>query len=351
MGLGAFLWGWLSDRVGTRAVVLGGGFLMGLGMALASRTATLGQFQLVFGVLVGLAAGSFFTPLTAATTRWFTSHRSLAVSLVTAGVSVGIMVVAPLAGWLITTYDWRTAMLVLGGLVWVVILPAGLLLREPPTSTPDVLADSAGGYPAGELTVSQALRTPQFAAIALTFLACCTAHAGPIFHMATHAMDRGIPALTAATVLSAASVASLAGKIMCGIIADRVGVKVVLLSGLALQAVTVSLFIFTRALGSFYAVAVLFGFAYGGVMPLYAILVRDYFGPRIMGAVFGAAAFASTLGMAFGPLVGSWVYDELGSYAWMFIASAAIGFGAVAIALTFRSPGPLSAPMPSPSAG
>src|SRR5919198_6245931 len=85
MGVGAFLWGALSDRFGTRAVVLSGGALLGLGLVTASRAATLGQFQLLFGVLVGLAAGSFYTPLTATTTRWFTRHRSLAVALVSAG--------------------------------------------------------------------------------------------------------------------------------------------------------------------------------------------------------------------------------------------------------------------------
>jgi MFS family permease len=97
MGAGAFLWGALSDRFGTRIVVLLGGALLGLGMVLGSQARTLTQFQITFGVIVGLGIGSLFTPLTATTTRWFTRHRSLAVSLVTAGISVGVMVVGPLA--------------------------------------------------------------------------------------------------------------------------------------------------------------------------------------------------------------------------------------------------------------
>jgi MFS family permease len=91
----------------------------------------------------------------------------------------------------------------------------------------------------------------------------------------------------------------------------------------------VSLYLLTRNLASFYGVAVIFGFAYGGVMPLYAILVREY---------FGAVAFASTLGMALGPWAGGWLYDAFGSYFWRFIGSFGIGFGAVAIAFTFRPP-------------
>src|SRR5690349_17306484 len=121
MGVGAFLWGALSDRLGTRTVLLLGGGLLGLGLVTASQATTLGQFQLLFGVLVGVASGSFYTPMTAVTVRWFTRHRSLAVALVSAGLSGGSMIMAPLARWLISAHDWRTAMLVLGDLVWVVV--------------------------------------------------------------------------------------------------------------------------------------------------------------------------------------------------------------------------------------
>src|SRR5262247_3910618 len=345
MGVSAFVWGALSDRFGTRAVVLSGGALLGLGLVTASRAATLGQFQLLFGVLVGFAAGSFFAPVIATTTRWFAKNRSLAVALVSAGLSLGATVVGPLARWLITSYDWRTAMLVLGDLAWLLIIPAALLVREPAASRPG--AASAGGE-GGEFTVTQALRTPQFAAIALTNFACCAAHSGPIFHMVTYAIDHGIPVMAATTVLSVAGLASLSGRIICGLMADRIGAKRMLLIGLALQAVSVSLYVFTRDLAGFYAVAVMFGFAYGGAMPLYAIIVREYFGARIMGTVFGAVGAVATLGMALGPWAGGWLYDSLGGYFWLYMGSFGIGLGAVAIAFTFR-PRPLPAALPSPS--
>jgi MFS family permease len=94
----------------------------------------------------------------------------------------------------------------------------------------------------------------------------------------------------------------------------------------------------------------MFAFAYGGVMPLYAILVREYFGARIMGTAFGAVGFASTLGMAMGPLAGGWLYDTFGSYFWLFIGSCGIGLGAAAIAFTFRAPRAFPAALPAPSA-
>jgi len=346
MGIGSFLWGALSDRFGTRVVVLSGGLLLGAGAVTASRAESLGQFQIFFGVLVGLAAGSFYTPLTATTTRWFTKNRSLAVALVSAGLSLGSTIMGPLARWMTTSYDWRTAMLVIGDLAWLLIIPAALLVREPAASRPG--AASAGGE-GGEFTVGQALRTPQFAAIALTNFACCAAHSGPIFHMVTHAIDQGIPVMAATTVLSVAGLASLSGRIICGLMADRIGAKRMLLIGLALQAASVSLYVFTRDLAAFYAVAVMFGFAYGGAMPLYAIIVREYFGARTMGTVFGAVGAVATLGMALGPWTGGWLYDSVGSYFWLYMSSFGIGLGAVAIAFTFRPPRPLPAALPSPS--
>ena len=350
MAAGAFMWGALSDRFGTRVVVVAGGALMGLGLVAASRATSLGWFQLSFGVLVGVGAGSLYAPMTATTTRWFTRNRTLAVALVSAGLSFGSTFMAPFARWLISTYDWRTAMLVLGDLVWLIVIPAALLVRNPPAAPVSAVAASAtNGGPA--LTVGQALRTPQFLAIAFTHFACCAAHSGPIFHMVTNAIDHGVTAMAAATVFSVAGLASFSGKIVCGVVADRVGVKRTLVAGLALQAAAISLYLVTRELSGFYGVAVMLGFAYGGVMPLYAVVVREYFGERIMGAVFGGVSTVATLGMALGPVAGGWLYDGLGSYAWMFIASSAIGAGAIAVALTFRPPrsAPTALPTPSPA--
>ena len=191
--------------------------------------------------------------------------------------------------------------------------------------------------------MARALCTPQFAAISFTYFACCAAHSGPIFHMVSYAIDCGVPAMAAATVFGAAGIASLSGRVVGGLAADRIGAKRMIIFGLALQALSVSLYVFTRDLGSFYGLALMFGFSYGAVMPLYAILVREYFGARIMGTMFGAVNMASTLGMALGPWAGGWLYDVYGSYFWLYIGSFGIGLGAVAIAFTFRPPRELAA--------
>ena len=129
MGLAAFFWGALSDRFGTRIVVLSGTLLLGAGLIGASQATSLWQFQLTFGVLIGIAAGSFYAPMVAAASAWIEHHRSLAVALVSAGMGVAPLTVAPFASWLITTYDWRTAMLVIGIVALALLIPASFLVR------------------------------------------------------------------------------------------------------------------------------------------------------------------------------------------------------------------------------
>ncbi|MBV8089658.1 MAG: MFS transporter [Alphaproteobacteria bacterium] len=349
MGPASFLWGALSDRFGTRAVVLSGGALLGLGLVAASQAVTVSQFQLLFGIVIGIAAGSFYAPLTATATRWFVHHRSLAVALISAGFAIGSTTISPLASWLITDYGWRFSMFTLGTLSWLLIIPSALLVRKPP-ALPRATNAIARAIPVErEFTVARALCTPQFAAISLTYFACCAAHSGPIFHMVSYAIDCGVPAMAAATVFGAAGVASLSGRIVGGLAADRIGAKRMIVFGLALQAVSVSFYVFTRGLAGFYGLALMFGFSYGAVMPLYAILVREYFGARIMGTMFGAVNMASTLGMALGPWAGGWLYDAYASYFWLYIGSFGIGLGAVAIALTFRPPRDVALALPSPT--
>ena len=118
MGIAGFAWGALSDRFGTRIVVLSGAVLLGLGLVGASQATSLWQFQLIFGVLVGFAAGSFYAPMVAAASGWIDKHRSLAVALVSAGMGVAPLTVAQFASWLNTNYDWRTAMLIIGIAAW-----------------------------------------------------------------------------------------------------------------------------------------------------------------------------------------------------------------------------------------
>jgi MFS family permease len=338
MGAAGFAWGALSDRFGARSVVLAGSVLLGTGLVLASRATSELEFQLVYGVLIGVSAGSFFAPMISAASAWFERHQGLAISLVSVGVGIAPMTMSPLAAWLLSVSDWRTAQMTIGILVWVVLIPAALLVRRAPVAASAPAAPMAAGTPgtgqASSLpTVAAALRSPAFVVLAATFFACCAAHSGPIFHTVSYAVGCGLPTMAAVTIYSVEGAGGLVGRVVMGMAADRIGPKTTLVAGLALQALGAGAFVLADRLPAFYTIAAVFGFAYGGTMPIYAVLIRHYFGQRIMGTVLGAAAMVSSIGMALGPAVGGWIFDHYRSYTGLYLGSLAIGLIAVATAL------------------
>jgi MFS family permease len=329
MGVGGFVWGALSDRFGARPVVLAGAILLGAGMVLASRSTTQTEFQLVYGILIGLSAGSFFAPMISTVSAWFDRHRGLAVSLVSAGVGVAPMTMSPLAAYLLSVSDWRTAQMTLGLMVWALLIPASFFVRAAPQSPSQPGQSDAN---ASGMTVPEALRSPAFIIVATTFFACCATHSGPIFHTVSYAVGCGIPTIAAVTIYSVEGLGGLVGRVVMGIAADRIGPKATLVAGLVLQAVGAGSFILAQRLPEFYTIAAIFGFAYGGTMPIYAVLIRHYFGQRIMGTVLGAASMISALGMALGPAIGGWIFDTYRSYTGLYLGSLTMGVLAVVLA-------------------
>lgn len=336
MGAAGFGWGAASDRFGSRPVTLAGAILLGAALCLASRATSLLQFQLTYGLLVGLSAGAFFAPMIATVTGWFTENRSLAVSLVSAGMGVAPMTISPFARWLISASDWRSAMLMIGLGAWALLIPAALSVRRA-VAGPDLASATAVGD-APSPAVGEALRSPQFIVLAATFFLCCAAHSGPIFHMVSYAIGCGIGPMAAVTIYSVEGLAGLGGRLLLGLAADRLGAKPVLIAGLLVQAVAIAAYLLVGRLEEFYGLAIVFGGAYGGVMPLYAVLARESFGQRIMGTVLGAMTMASSIGMAFGPWAGGRIFDAFNSYLWLYLGSALVGLAAVAVAFVFTTP-------------
>ncbi len=336
MAFASMAWGSLSDRFGARPVVLLGSVVLAASLALASRATSLVQFQLVFGLMVGGSIAAIIAPMMACVTGWFDTHRSLAVSLVSAGMGMAPMTVSPLAARLVSTYDWRTSLQIIAALAAAVMIPAALLVRRPPA----LERKSAGAVPGEQLepamSVWEAVRSPQFVILLLTNFFCCATHSGPIFHTIGYAVSCGIPLVAAVSIYSVEGLAGLGGRIAFGLLGDRFGAKRVLVSGLLAQAFGALAYSFVRELGAFYAVAALFGFIYAGIMPLYAVLARENFPLRMMGTIIGGTSMAGSLGMATGPLAGGLIYDTFASYCWLYVGAWGIGIGAFLIALTFR---------------
>jgi MFS family permease len=336
MGIAGFGWGILSDRIGVRPVVLIAGVVGGAGLILASRANDLLTFQIAYGGLIGVSGGAFFAPIIAATVGWFEKRRSLAVSLVSIGGGVAPMTMTPLASVLISAYGWRTAMLMIAIGAMVVVLPAALLIRPAPTAAqPAAAVPRATETKSAAASAWAALRTPQFIVLAVTFFLCCAAHSGPIFHTVSYAVLCGATPFVAASIYSVEGFAGLFGRLLFGVLADRLGPRRVIVGGLALQAIGIFAYGYATHISEFYMIAPIVGLAYGGVMPLYSILAREYFSQDVMGTVLGAASMTSFIGMAFGPVGGGWLFDSFGTYYWFYIASAAIGVAAAGMALAF----------------
>jgi predicted MFS family arabinose efflux permease len=308
-----------------------------------------------FGVLVGGGASAFYVPLTVLAIKWFEGRRGLAAAVVSAGNGFGIMVLSPLSRWLINEFDWRTAFLVLGDVAWLIVIPAALVLRKPPAAPALVSPVPTSARASRPFTdpsptgVRSILGSWPIWAIGLTHFACCAAHSGPIFHMVSHAIDLGVTGMTAATLLGASGLASIVGRIATGLVADRLGTKRTLLSMLALQAVMIALYLVARDLGALYALGLAFGVAYGGVMPLYALVTREYFGEKIMGTAYGVVFLISSMGMGLGSYAGGVVHDALGTYEWLFLGSLAIGSMAVVLGMSLRPPAAIPAAGPARS--
>jgi MFS family permease len=350
MAFGSFAWGSLSDRLGPRIVVLTGSVILAGSLALASRMPTLLGFQLAFGVLVGGATAAIFAPLMACVTGWFETRRSLAVSLVSAGMGMAPLTMSPLAAWLVTHHHWRASLLIISAIVAAIMIPVSFLIRRPPTPA----ATSAGApmlsasEAAPEMSRAEALRSPQFLILLLTNFFCCAAHSGPIVHTVSYAVTCGIPLILAVSIYSVEGLAGLGGRVAFGLLGDRFGAKRILVIGLLVQALGTLGYLAARELATFYTVAAVFGFIYAGVMPLYSVIARENFPMRMMGTVIGGMAMAGGLGMATGPVVGGMIYDAFASYAWLFITCFGLGVGAFLIALTFR-PFPKKSGVPVPA--
>jgi MFS family permease len=338
MAFAGMIWGTLSDRFGPRLVVLTGSIVIAASLALASRATSLLEFQLLFGLLVGAATAAIFAPMMATVTGWFSTQVSLAVSLVSAGMGMAPMTMSPLVAWLVSTHDWRTTMLILAGVIAAIMIPVSLLVRRPPALAAAGAAAPApvNAAPQPDITLAQALKSPQFIILFATSFFCCATHSGPIIHTVSYAISCGIPLIAAVSIYSVEGFAGLFGRIGFGLLGDKFGAKRVLVIGLLVQAFGALAYAFVRELAAFYAVAAVFGFIYAGVMPLYSVLVRENFPLRMLGTIIGGTSMAGGLGMATGPIAGGLIYDSFANYAWLYIGAWGMGLGAFLMAMTFR---------------
>jgi MFS family permease len=328
--LGGVGMGRLADRFGIRVPLAIGAAMLGLGYAAAAAAAAYWQFVLAQAVLVGmLGSSASFGPLVADVSHWFVRRRGIAVAIVASGNYLAGTVWPPLLQHGFATVGWRATHLAVGLFCLAAMLPLALMLgRRPPVEDRvDALPD--GGAPARATVSPAALQ----AILVLAGLACCVAMAMPQVHLVAYCADLGYGPARGAEMLSLMLGLGVVSRIASGLVADRIGGAGTLLLGSALQCLALLFYLPFDGLASLYLVSALFGLSQGGIVPSYALIVRDRFPAREAGARVSLVLTATVLGMALGGWLSGAIHDLAGSYAPAFLNGVAWNLLNLAIAV------------------
>jgi MFS family permease len=329
-GLGGILMGRLSDRFGVMVPVLIGGTCLGLGFIAAGASANLWQFVLVQGLMIGLLGTSAtFAPLVADTSLWFTRRRGIAVAICASGNYLGGAIWPPVLQYFFDTTGWRNTFTGVGLFCMAVMIPLAFALRRRPPGLNLSETETRTGT-TKHMPLSQGAL---LALLCIAGVACCVAMSMPQVHIVAYCGDLGFPAARGAEMLSVMLACGVVSRLVSGWICDRIGGLRTLLLGSALQGVALLLFLPFDSLTSLYVVAALFGLFQGGLVPSYAIIVREYFPPSQAGAKVGLVIMCTLLGMALGGWISGAIFDLTGSYRAAFLNG--IGWNLLNLSIAF----------------
>ena len=311
-GIGGILMGRLADRFGVVRPVTIGAFGLGGGFILAGNATTLLQFSLAYGVLIGLlGCSTTFAPLVADTALWFNRRRGIAVAICASGNYLAGAVWPPTLQYLFDTIGWRATYTGVGIFSTASMLLLGLALRRKPPALES--AASAGRIERSERPLGLAPNTMMVLLI-VAGIGCCVAMSMPQVHIVAYCGDLGYGAARGAEMLSIMLAFGIVSRLLSGWICDRIGGLRTLLLGSFLQGVALLLFLPFDGLISLYVVSAMFGLFQGGIVPSYAIIVREYFAPREAGIRTGIVLMSTLLGMAIGGWISGAIFDITGSY-------------------------------------
>ncbi|MFH1381272.1 MAG: MFS transporter [Chloroflexota bacterium] len=329
-GLFAFLGGLTLDKFGPKIIVLFMGVLTGLSLVLTSLTHATWQLFLTYSLLLSMGTGALYVVPTSTVARWFNRRRGLTLGIADAGAGLGPVVIAPLATYLITDFNWRTAYLVVGLIAWLIILPLSRLLKKEPReigAEPDGLALPANDHTepktgAIAMPLRQILKTSNLWWLWLVWFFLGITVFLIFTHLVPYLTDIDISPAAAAAVIGVIGASTIAGKIIMGAAADRVGRKLTSVFGCLLMTAAMLWLIRAHGLREFYAFAVVFGFAHGGLGASVGALIGDTFELTKIGTIFGILDLGWAAGAAIGPLLGGLIFDVTGSYATAFLIGA-----------------------------
>ena len=339
-GLLGPLEGWAVDRVGPRRLMIVGIPLMGLGYIVMSRIDGLPAFFLVYVFMIALGSSlGISTPITASVANWFNKRRGLAFGIMWSGVGIGGLFV-PALGWLVESYGWRNAALMVGLFVAVIGLPIAAVMRHRPEQygyypdgrVPDEVRNSSQAprpiLPdfSSEFTAREALRTSSFWFLALSIMSRSVVSGGIGLHFVPFFVDLGASNVTAAALAGSVGLMSIPGRFGLSTLGDFVNKRYVMCVSLALMAVSIIFMARAQSVSAVIPVLVAFAAAQGGISVIPQSLIADYFGRRSYATIQGFRSTIQMLGIIAGPIISGYVFDTTGSYEYAFL-----GFSAAAV--------------------
>ena len=327
--------GWAVDKYGSRRVIMFGGFVSGLGFAMMPFVNSLVGFYLAYGIVVSIGMSAMlYLPAFTVIAKWFRRRLSRALAVLSLGAGLGGLICAPAAAMVISKFGWRAAFLAMGVLIWVVVIPLAMLVRERPEDMglrpdgdppdPDPGSDRGEGAStlenASDYTLKQALASSAFWIIAITFFFSSLSHSVVFVHAIPALTDAGITAEMAAFSVGLLTVVSIAGRLSFGYMGDFVDKRYLFLFAYILQGSGVLLLMIARDMMAVYLFVAVFGVGFGATVPLLASIRADYFGRAALGKIQGFMSPVTMVAGATGPVSAGYLFDTTGSYDSAFLA-------------------------------
>lgn len=341
-GFTSIVAGNLTDRLGPRIVLTVSGFIFGIGYLLLSQMNAIWQLYVFYGVLTGIGRSGSGAPLTANIPKWFITRRGLMTGIVVAGIGVGAAIGSPLASHLLSNYEWRQSLIIIGSVALLVILSlAQLLKRDPsqagksPLGKPEINSHS-NEHETLSLNLRKAVRFRQFWIVCVLFLCFGYCLFTVMVHIVPHATDLGISVNAASNILVIIGLVSIVGKVISGYISDWWGSRYAFITSFSLLAVCLLGLIFVKDVWSLYVFAALFGFAYGSGVTPQSIIIAELFGIGSIASILGFCVFIFTIGAAAGPFFSGYIFDLFSSYNIAFLVCGLLATFACLLTLFLR---------------
>lgn len=349
----AIVGGWIADRYGHKYVLPLIGIFTFLGLIGTSRSSSMWQLFLTYGLLVAMGTGPAFVVATSATTKWFKKNRGLAIAIVASGMGLGSIIITPVSAWLMEINGWRFSAATIGLITLAIIIPASVVLfiieakisatksetdRDSTTKHSDVPKNEKT-VDSNEFSFWQITHNRNFVLILLVwaFYSFCMFLIST--HLVPHALDLNITAVQAASLVSVIGFANIPSRLLSGVASDKLGRKPLAVINALIMTASLALLLFPANLGILYVFAILFGIGYGGLAAPIIAMVGDIFGVRHMGKIMGILEIGWVLGAAAGPALAGYVYDTSQSYQYAFIVTFIISLFVVIMLLAIRIPG------------